>query len=55
MGFAYGGREWQGYTPGYTPDDLCTEGYGLWVIADLWVMVCNSLQTKLVDSSSYGI
>ena len=30
------------------------KGYGLWGTADLWVMVCISLPTKLVDSQGYG-
>lgn len=34
---------------------LPAEGYGLWVIMDVWVMVCNSLRTELVDGSRYGI
>ena len=31
------------------------KGYGLWIIEDLWVMVCKSLPTELVDRKSYGI
>jgi len=34
---------------------LPTEGYGLWVTADLWVIVRNSPQTKSVYGSSYGL
>ena len=34
---------------------LLAEGYGLWVIADLWVMVCKYLRTELVDQKCYGI
>ena len=30
-------------------------GYGLWVIADLWVMGRDFLQTNLVDKNFYGI
>ena len=30
-------------------------GYGLLVIADLWVTVIISPQTNLVDDSSYGV
>ena len=30
-------------------------GYGLWVMADLWVMVCISPPTKSVDWLSYGV
>jgi hypothetical protein len=31
------------------------ERYGLWVIADLWVMGCKSLPTNLVDQKIYGV
>jgi hypothetical protein len=31
------------------------KGYGLWIIEDLWVMVCKSLPIKLVDKKNYGI
>ena len=34
---------------------MSAAGYGLWVIADLWVTVWNFLQTNLVDGSSYGV
>ncbi|EDQ99779.1 uncharacterized protein LACBIDRAFT_334767 [Laccaria bicolor S238N-H82] len=34
---------------------LPTKGYGLWVITDLWVMVCKSLPTNLVDPKWHGI
>ena len=32
-----------------------TKGYGLWIIEGLWVMVCKSPPTKLVDQKGYGI
>ena len=31
------------------------EGYGLWVIAVVWVMEHFSLRTNSVDSKTYGI
>ena len=34
---------------------LPVKGYGLWGTVDLWVMVCISLPTKLVDGWGYGI
>ena len=30
-------------------------GYGIWGMADLWVMVSKSLRTELVDSDFYGV
>ena len=34
---------------------LAEDPYGLWVIADLWVMGRNFLQTNLVDKIFYGV
>ena len=34
---------------------LPAKGYGLWGIEDLWVMVCISQPTKLVDGQGYGL
>ena len=34
---------------------LAKDPYGLWVIADLWVMGRDFLQTELVDRFCYGV